>query len=97
MTVRLESAEVALLRASVADHRPLRIVVNACAYSCCGRGWRRRDGYLQEYVGYIDNLTEPDEARGIVRTFMLYSVGLGTISYVVAVRDFEVELVEEPC
>lgn len=46
----------------------------------------RRD-YQAEYHGYVDNFEERDgEAAG---TFMLYSVGIGTISYVIACRDFE--------
>jgi hypothetical protein len=68
------------------ERRPgktIRLVVNACAYSCCGRGWQRRDGYEQTYHGYVDNLTD--------RTLMLYSVGIGTVSYVLAVRFFEIE------
>lgn len=64
------------------------VTVNGCAYSCCGKGWRRRDGYEQEYTGWIDNLSPADE--GGVMTFMLYSGGLGTISYVCAIREDEV-------
>lgn len=59
----------------------VEIRVNACAYSCCGRGWRRRDDYEQVYAGYVDNLTDA--------TFMLYSMGIGTVSYVVAVHFSE--------
>lgn len=64
----------------------ISIVVTGCAFSCCGRGWRRRDGYEQPYRGWVDNFKEPESGAG---TFMLYSPGLGTVSYVVAVRDFE--------
>lgn len=64
------------------------VVVSGCAYSCCGRGWHRRE-YEATYTGYIDNYEERDgEAAG---TFMLYSVGIGTISYVIACRDFELQ------
>lgn len=73
----------------------VEVVVNGCAYSCCGRGWQRKDGYEQTYRGYIDNFREPDpsgryeqvragEREGGVGTFMLYSVGVGTLSYVIA-------------
>lgn len=55
--------------------------VSGCAYSCCGRAWRRKDGYEQTYRGYIDCLTD--------NSFMLYSLGIGTLSYVVAVRADE--------
>jgi hypothetical protein len=87
----IDAAELELLRASQADHRVLDVAVNACAYSCCGRGWKRRDGYEQLYRGYVDNLQEPED--GAAGTFMLYAVGIGTISYVIAVRFDEVELV----
>lgn len=48
----------------------------------------RRDGYEQTYHGYIDNFGEPEGNK--VGTFMAYSLGLGTISYVLAVRFGEV-------
>jgi hypothetical protein len=99
--VVLSEPEVELLRASQADKSQLvRVVVNGCVYSCCGKGWRRRDGYEQDYIGYIDNLKEPetvelgDQKVTYAGTFMLYAAGIGTISYVIACRFFEVELVE---
>jgi hypothetical protein len=67
----------------------VEIVVNGCAYSCCGRGWLRKDGYEQTYQGWIDNLREPDLVDG-VGSFMLYATGVGTLSYVVAVLFHEV-------
>ncbi len=83
----MDSDDLDLLRSAAADRsRIIGITVTGCAYSCCGRGWRRRDGYEQEYSGYVDNLKEG--------TFMLYSPGLGTLSYVVAVRFDEVLAVE---
>lgn len=60
------------------------LVVTGCAFSCCGRGWHRRDGYEQTYHGYIDHLSETS------MSFMLYSPGIGTISYVLAVTFEEV-------
>lgn len=104
----IDEPELALLQASAADKRAVRVVVTGCAYSCCGRGWQRRDGYEQEFVGWVDNLDVPDDAAQLIAAasgtgfkppamqgeFMLYSEGLGTISYVVAVRLHEVELVE---
>jgi hypothetical protein len=84
----VDSSDWGLVREAAAN-RPtqVEIVVNGCAYSCCGRGWRRRDGYEQTYRGWVDNFNERDgELAG---TFMLYSPGLGSLSYVVAVRDFE--------
>lgn len=60
----------------------VEIVVTDCAYSCCGRGWQRRDGYEQTFRGYVDNLREPDGPH--IGSFMLYSVGVGTLNYVVA-------------
>lgn len=98
----IDDDELAILRAvavsvdGVPNHgieagRHVDITVNACAYSCCGRGWRRKDGYEQTYRGYVDNLALPaGEAQG---TFMLYNPGLGSM-VVVAVRFYEVELVE---
>jgi hypothetical protein len=68
-------------------HQLVTVVVTGCAYSCCGKGWQRRDGHEQTYTGYIDNLKEPEgDAAG---TFMLYSAGIGTLSYVIACRFFE--------
>lgn len=70
------------------DGATVTIEVSGCAYSCCGRPWMRRD-YVAQYTGYIDNFEERDgEAAG---TFMLYSMGLGTISYVIACRDYELK------
>lgn len=71
----------------------VEVVVMSCAYSCCGRGWRRRDGYEQTYRGWVDNLEQP--AGEMAGTFMLYSPGIGTVSYVVAVRFDEVQEVRE--
>ena len=71
----VDADELALLERSQRDRSTLEVVVNGCAHSCCGRGWRRRDGYEQTYYGYVDNLHLPEgEAAG---TFMLYSTGLG--------------------
>ena len=85
----IEAADWNLLRDAAAGSRELvTVVVTGCAYSCCGRGWRRRDGYEQTYHGWVDNLTERE--GGKAGSFMLYSPGLGTVSYVVAVLDFEV-------
>lgn len=88
--------ELAILRAASADKtRLVQIVVTGCAYSCCGRGWYRRDGYEQIYRGWIDNFREPvlvDTAG----TFMLYAPGVGGgLTYVIAVRFDEVQMVEE--
>lgn len=89
----MTAAELDLLRASAVNHggdaRELEIVVTGCAHSCCGRGWRRRDGYEQTYHGYVDNLTIDEPGA-----FMLYSKGIGTLSYVLAVRFSEVQSVE---
>lgn len=75
------------------DGAHLTVVVTGCAYSCCGRGWHRRD-YEATYHGYIDNFEERDGEKA--GTFMLYSVGIGTISYVIACRDFELQEVLDP-
>lgn len=89
----VDQLELDLLRAAAADkHQHVRIVCTAAAYSCCGRGWQRRDGYEQTYQGWVDNLLEPEGM--MVGTFMLYSPGLGKLTYVVAVRFDELELVE---
>lgn len=79
----IDAADLELLRESQADKsRFVDLIVTGCAYACCGRPWARRDGYEQGYCGWIDNLDDG--------TFMLYSPGLGTVSYVVAVRFDEV-------
>jgi hypothetical protein len=81
------------LRASQRDkHQLVTVTVTGCAYSCCGKGWLRKDGYEQTYTGYIDNLQEPEGAAA--GTFMLYSAGIGTLSYVIACRFYELVDVE---
>lgn len=73
-------------RISAEDVEVIEIRCRNCAYSCCGKPWQRRDGYEQQYRGYVDNLTD--------RTLMIYSLGIGTISYIVALRfDELVEIV----
>lgn len=90
----VDAQEEELLRQAAAN-RPnirLKVTVTGCAYSCCGRGWQRRDGYEQVYEGWVDNFKPPEgEAQG---TFMIYSPGIGKLSYVVAIRFSEVELIE---
>lgn len=93
-TVLIDLDEFKLLRASAADKRIVSVIVNGCAYSCCGRGWQRRDGYEQHYRGWVDNLTFPIETDH-EGTFMLYSPGIGTLAYVIAARFSEVEAVSE--
>lgn len=89
----------ALLAASqdpqTTDERIVEIVVHSCAFSCCGHGWRRRDGYEQIYRGWVNNLDAagPDDEHG---TFMLYTLGLGQISAVIAARFGEVLDVHRP-
>lgn len=36
----------------------VELVVSGCAYTCCGRGFRRRDGYEQTYQGRVVSTTE---------------------------------------
>lgn len=99
----VDADERALLDESQRTHEIIRVIVNGCAYSCCGKGWRRKDGYEQEYSGYVDNHKPPAPAKRVegvvippetVGTFMLYSPGIGTMSYVIAVRYSEVEVIE---
>lgn len=94
MASPIDPEDLRLLTEAAGDKRHVHITVDGAAYSCCGRGWQRRDGYEQVYAGYIDNLQLPEGANE--GTFMLYSVGLGTISYVVACRFFEVLDVRDP-
>lgn len=103
----IDAGELELLRASAINHggdaRVLEVTVSSCAYSCCGRGWLRRDGYEQVYRGWIDNLHIPrlkqddrvldDEEFQGFGDFMLYSAGIGTLSYVCAIRFDEVEYI----
>ena len=84
----VDEVELELLMRSSATHEPLDVVVHGCAHSCCGKGWQR-DGCWQTYSGRIDNLKLPE--NGNAGTFMLYSTGIGTISYVIAARFDEVE------
>lgn len=92
----MTDAEIALLADVTVDGdgarkgQVVQVQVTGAAYSCCGKGWRRRDGYLQKYRGYVDNFELP-EHEGQSGTFMLYSQGIGTMTYVVALRFFEVE------
>lgn len=93
----MEAEEIELLREANGTAAVLTVDVHGCAYSCCGKGWHRRDGYWQQYRGRIDNLqlpTDEELAQGMVGTFMLYSMGVGTVSYVCAVRFSEVEAIE---
>lgn len=76
--------EQAMAVVRAADRSQIEVVVTSCAYSCCGRGWIRRDGYEQTYRGYVDNLREPQGAAA--GSFMVYNPGLGTVSYVIALR-----------
>lgn len=82
----IDAHDLELLRQAAEQRgRIVQIVVTGCAYSCCGKGWHRRDGYEQTYQGWVDNFK--DGEHGV---FMLYSPGLGTLNYVVAVRFDEV-------
>lgn len=100
----MTGAELARLREAVRNpERLVEVMVTGCAYSCCGRGWQRRDGYEQLYCGWVDNLNEPrdvsllaGEAPVLDGTFMLYSPGIGAVSYVIACRFSEVTAVGEP-
>ena len=85
----VDADELAILQRANATSEILDVVVHGCAYSCCGSGWQRRDGYWQTYHGRIANLKLPDNGNG--GTFMLYSAGIGTLSYVIAARFDEVE------
>lgn len=86
----LDADELELLRESARTHALLHLTVTGCAYACCGRGWTRRDGYEQDYVGYVDPLDEdPPQV-----TFTLVSPGLGTVTYWCAIRESEVVGVE---
>lgn len=88
-----DAEDIGTLRVAAEDKgRIVDVVVSGCAYACCGKGWLRRDGYEQVYCGYVDNFQDPaglDDG-----SFMLYSMGIGTISYVVAVRFDEVHDVQ---
>lgn len=81
----IDAGELALLRESHEHATIVKVIVNGCAYSCCGRGWLRRDGYEQQYVGRIASVG--DEG------FLLYRLGIGTLTYALAARFDEVESV----
>jgi hypothetical protein len=87
--VSVDADELAILQRANATSEVLDVAVHGCAYSCCGKGWQRRDGYWQTYHGRIANLKLPENGNG--GTFMLYSAGIGTLSYVIAARFDEVE------
>lgn len=83
----MDDAERELLAASKADHDiVVHVVVRACSYTCCGRGWQRREGYEQDYYGYVGVLDD--------FAFMLYNPGLGAPSYVIAAKIADIELAE---
>ena len=88
----VDPQELELLEHSQRFRDALEVVVHSCAHSCCGKGWRRRDGYEQTYYGYVDKLHLPEgEAVG---SFMLYSTGLGgSLDFVIAARFDEVEAI----
>lgn len=53
----------------------VEIVVSGCAYRCCGRGWRRKDGYEQTYAGFVQVGTD-----GV----LLENPGIGSPYFVMA-------------
>jgi hypothetical protein len=67
--VSLDAEDLELLRESSRDFSVLlRVTVSGCAYACCGRGWTRRDGYEQDYIGYVNPLDEePPQVTFIAR------------------------------
>lgn len=67
-------SELELLQQSRDARTDVQLVVNRCLFSCCGRGWRAREGYEQTYYGFVSQLDEVG--------FVLTSRGLGTVSYV---------------
>lgn len=70
-----------LLRAADNPRMVVEIVVDACLYACCGRGWQERAGHEQTYRGKIGSLTLSDtEDPGGAR---LTAAGIGTVSYFV--------------
>lgn len=90
----IDAEDLELLREAAGNRAvEVAIEVSGCAYSCCGRGWHRRDGYHQVYRGFVDNFEEAAEIARIseaVGGFIVYNRGIGTLSYAVAVRFREV-------
>lgn len=83
----MDSEDLAILQvAARASYRNVSVTVDACDYNCCGKGWLRREGYEQQYVGRV----------GVVDSgmFTLTSLGIGTISYVISARFEDVLHVE---
>lgn len=69
------------LRAAHAAGAQVDLVVSACAFNCCSRGWHRRD-YEQGLTGKLRSMTD----TGVV----LVSAGIGTVSYFAAVELTEI-------
>lgn len=85
--------EQALLAAALEDRQSVRIVVRGCDFSCCSRGWHRRE-YEQELVGRVAAHFEPDDdTDGLV---LLNGDGISSIAYVARIRYREIEVVERP-
>ena len=56
----VDPQELELLAHSQRFRDTLEVVARGCAFSCCGKGWRRRDGYEQAYYGSVDNVQLPE-------------------------------------
>jgi hypothetical protein len=86
----LDEVDLELLRESERTHALVHVKVTGCAYSCCGKPWVRRDGYEQDYIGYVNNLDESKPTPEALTTFLLVSPGLGTVAYWCALRESEI-------
>jgi hypothetical protein len=79
--VSVTPSELELLEHSQRYRTDVELVVDRCLFSCCGKGWRERADYEQTYHGYVDRLDGDEDSA-----FMLYSRGLGTLSYIVRMK-----------
>lgn len=86
----MQTEDLTILRQAAHDRSlNISITVSACDYNCCGRGWLRREGYEQQFVGYVHALVVLEDGG-----LTLVSRGVGTISYSVFARFDEIKHVE---
>lgn len=79
----IAAGDLRVLSAAAASGARVELVVTACLYACCGKGFTERAGYEQTFHGTVHTLTD----TGV----RLHSEGIGTLNYVVLVELADVE------
>jgi hypothetical protein len=86
--------EIALLEASLKDDLIVQVVVERCQFSCCGKGFRERVGYVQTYTGRIADIElDSDMEPSYIR---MNGLGMGQpAAFVMTADTDDVRLVRE--